>query len=149
MTCAENPELRFVISNTTEAGIAWSETERPEDQPQSSFPGKVTAFLFHRYRNFHGDPTKGLVFIPCELIDKNGDKLKQYVLRHATAWNLEPQFIDWVNDACDFCNSLVDRIVPGYPKEESGELCKKIGYSDNLLDAAELFHLWAIGSESN
>ncbi|SHO51144.1 tagaturonate reductase [Desulfopila aestuarii] len=144
LKCAENPDLRFILSNTTEAGIAWSATDKPDDQPQQSFPGKVTSFLAHRFRHFSGDTSKGLVFIPCELIDKNGDKLKEYVLRHAAAWNLDDDFIDWVNTACDFCNSLVDRIVPGYPKEEAAGLTNKTGYIDNLLDAAEIFHLWVI-----
>ena len=149
LRCAENPALRFVVSNTTEAGISWCETDRPDDQPQASFPGKVTAFLAHRFHHFNGDQTKGLVFIPCELIDKNGDKLKEYVLRHAAAWNLGEAFCNWLNSACDFCNSLVDRIVPGYPKDEAAELCQKAGYQDNLLDAAEIFHLWVIESKQD
>lgn len=142
--CAENPDLRFIISNTTEAGITWSATDKLGDRPQQSFPGKVTAFLAHRFRHFRGDTSKGLVFIPCELIDKNGDRLKDYVLRHAAAWSLGAAFTNWVNNACDFCNSLVDRIVPGYPQEEAAALSQKTGYTDNLLDAAEIFHLWVI-----
>jgi tagaturonate reductase len=149
MKCAENPELRFIVSNTTEAGISWCEEDRAEDRPQASFPGKVTAFLVHRFLHFNGDASKGLVFIPCELIDKNGDKLKGYVLRHAAAWNLGDAFSNWVNNDCDFCNSLVDRIVPGYPKEEAEALWAKAGYTDNLLDAAEIFHLWVIETNND
>ncbi|GHU21152.1 altronate oxidoreductase [Spirochaetia bacterium] len=141
--CAENPDLRFVISNTTEAGIAYNAHDRLDDTPQTSFPGKVTAFLYRRFEYFHGDPDKALVFIPCELIDKNGDKLKEIVEQYAAEWNLGDNFRVWL-DLCDFCNSLVDRIVPGYPKDEYGILCKKIGYEDTLLDAAEIFHLWVI-----
>jgi tagaturonate reductase len=141
--CAENPDLRFVISNTTEAGISYGAGDTRFDKPQRSFPGKVTAFLYRRFAYFKGDETKALVFIPCELIEKNGDKLKELVERYAAEWNLGSAFGKWL-ETCDFCNSLVDRIVPGYPKEEAEALCQKIGYTDNLLDAAEIFHLWVI-----
>ena len=143
MQCAENPDLRFVVSNTTEAGIAYRGGEGLDDAPQRSFPGKVTAFLYRRFQCFKGDPAKALVFIPCELIDKNGDKLKAIVLRCAAEWNLGDGFVRWL-EACDFCNSLVDRVVSGYPQEEAEALTKRLGYEDALLDAAELFHLWVI-----
>ncbi len=146
---AESPDLRFVVSNTTEAGIAYGPADRLEDRPQSSFPGKVTAFLYRRWRHFAGDPSKGLVFIPCELIDKNGDRLRELVLRYAGEWNLEKAFAEWVEGACDFCNSLVDRIVPGYPKDEAPALCGRAGYQDNLLVAAEIFHLWVIETKKD
>ena len=141
---ADNPDLRFVFSNTTEAGIAYDASVRLEDKPQKSFPGKVTAFLYRRFKTFNGAKEKGLIFIPCELIDKNGETLKKYVLQHAADWKLEKEFTDWVNNACDFCNSLVDRIVPGYPRAEAEKIQEKLGYSDNLLDAAESFLFWAI-----
>ncbi len=141
---ADNPSLRFVFSNTTEAGIAYDESVRLDDKPQASFPGKITAFLYRRYKTFNGDKDKGLIFIPCELIDKNGDTLKKYVLMHADAWGLEDGFKAWVKDECDFCNSLVDRIVPGYPRAEAEKIQAKLGYKDNLLDAAESFLFWAI-----
>lgn len=141
---AENPDLRFVFSNTTEAGIAYDPEVKLEDKPQKSFPGKVTAFLYKRYQAFKGDKTKGLIFIPCELIDKNGATLKKYVLAHAKDWKLEDAFISWIENACSFCNSLVDRIVPGYPRAEAEKIQQKLGYADNLLDAAESFLFWAI-----
>ena len=141
---AENPDLRFVISNTTEAGIAYHAGDRLEDRPQVSFPGKLCAFLYRRYKAFGGDASKGLVMIPCELIDKNGDNLRRIVLQYADEWKLEKEFVDWVENACDFCNSLVDRIVPGYPRAEAEKIQEKLGYSDNLLDAAESFLFWAI-----
>lgn len=147
--CAENPELRFIVSNTTEAGIAWCPTDRLKDLPQSSFPGKVAAFLYRRYRHFNGDETKGLIIIPCELIDKNGDKLKEYVLQHAKGWNLGAAFIGWIDSSCSFCNTLVDRIVPGFPTREAEKICKDLGYTDNLLAAAEIFHLWVIESQKD
>ena len=141
---AKNPDLRFIISNTTEAGIAYHEGDKLEDKPQTSFPGKVCAFLYERYKAFDGAENKGIIFIPCELIDKNGDNLKRIVLQYAHEWNLPEEFIAWVENACDFCNSLVDRIVPGYPRAEADELCARLGYKDNLLDAAEIFLLWVI-----
>jgi tagaturonate reductase len=149
MKCAENPDLRFIISNTTEAGIAWNPDDKLEDKPQASYPGKVTAFLWHRFRHFSGDPAKALVFIPCELIDKNGDKLRELVLRYASEWKLGTDFISWVSNECDFCNSLVDRIVPGYPKAEASAICERLGYTDNLLDSAEIFHLWVIETKKD
>ena len=141
---AENPDLRFIISNTTEAGIAYHEGDKLEDKPQVSFPGKVTAFLYHRFRHFNGAADKGIIAIPCELIDKNGDNLRKLVFRYAEEWGLEKEFIDWLTNACDFCNSLVDRIVPGYPRAEAEAICERLGYKDNLLDSAELFLLWVI-----
>ena len=141
---AENPDLRFVISNTTEAGIAYHAGDRLEDRPQVSFPGKLCAFLYRRYKVFGGDASKGLVMIPCELIDKNGDNLRRIVLQYADEWKLEKGFVDWVENDCDFCNSLVDRIVPGYPRAEADAICQKLGYKDNLIDTAEIFHLWVI-----
>ena len=141
---ADNPDLRFVFSNTTEAGIAYDPSVKKDDKPQASFPGKVTAFLYRRYTTFKGDRSKGLVFIPCELIDKNGIMLRKWVLKHAEDWELEKDFIDWINESCDFCCSLVDRIVPGYPRAEAEAICNKLGYQDNLLDAAEKFLFWAI-----
>lgn len=141
---AENPDLRFIISNTTEAGIAYHEGDKLDDKPQSSFPGKVCAFLYKRYCAFNGDQSKGIIAIPCELIEKNGDNLKRIVLQYAKEWNLEEGFISWVEEACDFCNSLVDRIVPGYPRAEAEELWNRLGYQDNIIDAAEIFLLWVI-----
>ena len=141
---AGNEDLRFVFSNTTEAGIAYHEGDKLEDKPQASFPGKVCAFLHKRFQVFEGAKDKGLIIIPCELIDKNGDNLKRIVKQYATEWKLEEAFMRWLDEACDFCNSLVDRIVPGYPKAEAAQICEKLGYQDNLLVSAEIFHLWVI-----
>ncbi len=141
---AKNPDLRFVISNTTEAGISYNPNDKLEDKPQTSFPGKVTVFLYERFKAFNGDESKGLIFIPCELIDKNGDNLKRIVLQYASEWKLPEAFLSWVENGCDFCNSLVDRIVPGYPRAEADKICERLGYKDNLLDAAEIFLLWVI-----
>ncbi|KZL89894.1 tagaturonate reductase [Clostridium magnum] len=141
---AENPELRFVISNTTEAGIAFDETDKLEDKPQKSFPGKLTAFLYNRFKAFGGSKESGLIIIPCELIDRNGEKLKNIILKYAELWNLGEEFVAWLNSANTFCCSLVDRIVPGYPRDRIAEITKELGYEDNLVNVAEQFHLWVI-----
>lgn len=141
---AENPELRFIFSNTTEAGIAFDENDRLEDRPQKSFPGKLTAFLHRRFKAFNGDFGKGFIIIPCELIDRNGEKLKDIVLEYAKHWNLEEEFIGWINAGNTFCSSLVDRIVPGYPKDTIGEITEELGYKDDLVVVGEQFHLWVI-----
>ncbi|MBN7574290.1 tagaturonate reductase [Clostridium beijerinckii] len=141
---AENPELRFIVSNTTEAGIAFDENDKLNEGCQKSFPGKLTAFLFRRFMVFNGDNSKGFIIIPCELIDRNGEKLKEIVLRYAEIWNLGQDFVDWINDANTFCCSLVDRIVPGYPRDTIDEVREELGYDDNLVDVGEIFHLWVI-----
>lgn len=141
---AENPELRFVFSNTTEAGISYDEKDKLCDKPQKSFPGKFTALLYHRFKAFSGQKDKGLVIIPCELIDRNGDKLKEVVLKFAKAWNLEESFVTWINEANTFCSTLVDRIVPGYPRDTIKEITAELGYVDNLVNVGEHFHLFII-----
>lgn len=139
-----NPEPRFVFSNTTEAGIAMDETDTLEMQPQKSFPGKVASMLYKRYQNFNGATDKGLIFFACELIDRNGDTLKKYVLQHAKNWKLGDDFTNWVNQSCAFCNTLVDRIVPGFPKDEIAQIQQELGFEDNLVVVGEYFHFWVI-----
>ena len=141
---AENPELRFIFSNTTEAGIAYDESDQLTDKPQKTFPGKLTAFLYHRYQTFQGDPNKGFILIPCELIEQNGQKLKEIVLRYAEQWDLGADFINWIHEGNTFCNSLVDRIVPGYPKDTIEEITEELGYRDELVVVGEQYHLWVI-----
>ena len=140
MELAADPDMRFIISNTTEAGIEYLGTEKFTDRPAKSYPAKLTQLLYHRYEL--GLP--GFILIPCELIDNNAGFLKEYVLKYAQLWQLPEGFIKWINEECDFCNSLVDRIVTGYPRDEAEELWKEIGYQDNCLDTAEIFHLWVI-----
>lgn len=139
-----NPDLRFVFSNTTEAGIAMVGADGLEMLPPTSFPGKVAALLYKRFKAFEGAIDKGLIFFACELIDKNADTLKEYVLQHAHNWNLGQEFIQWVNESCAFCNTLVDRIVPGFPKDEIVEIQQELGYEDNLVVVGEYFHFWVI-----
>lgn len=141
---AANPELRFIFSNTTEAGIVFDENDCLEDRPQRSFPGKLTAFLYERYNAFQGDKDKGLIIIPCELIERNGEKLKEIVLKYAELWYLGDDFAAWIHESNIFCNSLVDRIVPGYPRDSIEEITKELGYKDNLLVVGEQYHLWVI-----
>ena len=141
---AQNPNLRFVISNTTEAGISYNPEDNLEDAPQASFPGKLTALLYKRFHFFNGASEKGLIVIPCELIDRNGDNLKKIVLQYATDWNLDKGFVSWINNDNIFCNTLVDRIVPGYPRDKIDTIAEELGYIDNLVVEGEQFHLWVI-----
>lgn len=133
---ADNPDFRFVVSNTTEAGIAFDKTCSFDDKPCKSFPGKLTQLLYRRYRN----AMSGFVFLPCELIDNNGDELKNCVEQYARFWGLEEEFITWINKENTFLNTLVDRIVTGYPDDET----KDKHPEDKFLDTAEVFHLWVI-----
>ncbi|TXG38426.1 tagaturonate reductase [Seonamhaeicola maritimus] len=144
LAIGENPDLRFVISNTTEAGIAYNADDKLEDAPQSSFPGKLTALLYKRFQTFGGASDKGMIVIPCELIDRNGDNLKRIILQYAADWNLGDEFVEWIEQDNIFCNTLVDRIVPGYPRDKMDRITKELGYKDNLVVEGEQFHLWVI-----
>ncbi|UXP31983.1 tagaturonate reductase [Reichenbachiella agarivorans] len=144
MALAESPDLRFVLSNTTEAGIAYHDNNSMNDAPPSSFPAKVTLLLHRRYETFDGATDKGLIFIPCELIDRNGDNLKRIILQYAEEWGLSVEFKDWVEKHNIFANTLVDRIVPGYPKDKMEAITEELGYQDQLVVEGEKFHLWVI-----
>ncbi len=144
LKCAENPDIEFVVSNTTEAGIAYCGTDSLSDNPPSSYPGKLTAYLYRRFCHFHGDKSKGMTIIPCELIDRNGDHLKQVILRLASDWKLPDEFKKWIERYNVFANTLVDRVVTGYPRDEIARLTEELGYEDSLIDTGELFHLWVI-----
>lgn len=141
---AENPDLQFIISNTTEAGLVFNPMDQNPDLLPESFPAKAAALLYHRFKFFNGDPTKGIVFLPCELIEKNGDTLKKILIQFSTLWKLPDDFIEWLTKHNTFCNSLVDRIVPGFPKETIHEVQIATGFEDNLVVSAEPFHLWVI-----
>lgn len=144
MEIARSADLEVVVSNTTEAGIAYHEGDRLTDRPPVSFPAKVTAFLYERYKAFNGDPQKGLLFLPVELIDNNGAELKRIVLKYAEEWELGQEFTEWVNTANEFTSTLVDRIVTGYPRDEISYFEEKLSYKDNIIDTSELFNLWVI-----
>ena len=141
---AEQPEMRFVISNTTEAGIVFDPTCRLTDKPCSSYPGKLTQLLYHRFKTFHGDKTKGFIIFPCELIFLNGHKLKETIFQYIELWNLEEAFKAWFEEACGVYATLVDRIVPGFPRKDILAIQEKLQYNDNLVVQAEIFHLWVI-----
>lgn len=144
---AENPDLEIVISNTTEAGLAYQQSEWQPGAPILSYPGKLTAFLYRRYMAFQGDPARGLIHLPCELLDRNGERLLEIVLRHADDWDLPEAFRNWVRTANRFLNTLVDRIVTGYPADEAEGLFAKWGYADPMLTTAEPYYFWAIQGE--
>lgn len=144
LSLARNPDLRFIVSNTTEAGIAVNDVDRFEDRPPTAYPAKLTRLLYERFRHFQGAPEKGVILMPCELIDHNGAALKTAVLHFAALWKLDADFLGWIATACTFCTTLVDRIVTGYPREEADALEKELGYRDNFLVTAEYFHLFVI-----
>lgn len=146
---AKLESLRYIISNTTEAGIVYDENDKFDLCPPKSFPGKLTKFLYTRYKTFNGDTEKGLIILPVELIDDNGIHLKECVLKQINNWNLEKDFADWINEACIFTSTLVDRIVTGYPKEEIEELWQEFGYRDELIVTGEPFALWVIESSKD
>ena len=141
---AHNPDMRFVFSNTTEAGISYHAGDSVDDAPAVSYPAKLTRLLFERFSHFNGAADKGWIIIPCELIDYNGDALRELVLRYAQEWALPAAFIQWLNDANSFCSTLVDRIVTGYPRDEAAALEAELGYNDGFLDTAEHFYLFVI-----
>ena len=154
MALAEQPEIRFVISNTTEAGIAFDPACKLSDAPASSYPGKLVQLLYRRYQAFNGDPTKGLIIMPCELIFLNGHKLKECIYQYIDLWkedlgNDYEGFREWFTKYNYVCATLVDRIVPGFPRKEIADIQQKIGYKDNLVVQAEIFHLWVIERPEN
>ena len=138
---AINPELQFIISNTTEAGIQFSAEDKDVNVLASTFPGKLVQLLFHRFNNRFNN---GLIVLPTELIEHNGDELKSKVQQYAQHWSLPSEFSLWLNAHVTFCNTLVDRIVSGFPKKSKEILFDELGYSDELVVEAEWFHLWVI-----
>ena len=139
LALAENPDARFIISNTTESGIVFRPEDKMTDAPPASFPAKLTLLLKRRFDLGLG----GFILLPCELIDRNGDNLKKTVLQYADLWGLGDSFVDWVEKENVFCNTLVDRINTGYPKDEALDL----GYEDKMVNTSEFFHLWVIETD--
>ncbi len=142
--CAKNPNLRFIVSNTTEAGIEYKTNQNAEDFAGTTFPGRLAMFMKARF----DAGLDGFVFLPCELIDKNGDNLKECVLKYAADWGYGDEFVKWVKEKNCFTNTLVDRIVTGYPRGNAKEMEEKFGYLDNMIDTAEIFHLWVIEGDA-
>ena len=143
---AENPSLELIVSNTTEFGIAFDGSETSGKAMYKNYPAKLTDFLFHRWKHFGAGA--GLAVLPCELIESNGKKLKECVLKYAELWNLGEDFVRWLEGNVTFADTLVDRIVSGYPKAEAGEICARLGYTDTLLDVCEPFFLWVIEADA-
>lgn len=140
LALAKNPDFRFIFSNTTEAGISYVAEDKPTDTPPSSYPAKLTVLLYERFKA----GLNGFLIIPCELIEKNGETLEKIILQYAMDWNLGDSFVNWVKEENHFFNTLVDRIVTGYPRDEKTDL----EYEDNMLDTSELFHLWVIEGDT-
>jgi len=148
LALAEDPSLKFVVSNTTEAGLVYRPEELEEGQPIQSFPGKLTKLLYNRYLHFNGAPDRGLICLPCELLERGGDELRACVLKYSGDWGYPESFKQWINDHNRFLNTLVDRIVTGYPDALQAEAWfSEWGYSDPQLTTAEPYHLWAIEAE--
>lgn len=144
LALARDPNIRFVFSNTTEAGISYVESDSLNDAPPASFPAKLTRLLFERFTHFSGAADKGWVLLPCELIDYNGEALQELVLRYAQQWALPAAFTQWLQNSNTFCSTLVDRIVTGYPRSEIDSLQEELGYQDSFFDSAEHFYLFVI-----
>ena len=154
MALAEQPDIRFVISNTTEAGIHFDPSCKLTDAPAASYPGKLTQLLYRRFKAFNGDARKGLIFFPCELIFLNGHHLKECILQYIELWKEDfgkdyERFKNWFVKYNYVCATLVDRIVPGFPRKDIGRLQKRAGYVDNMMVQAEIFHLWVIEKPTN
>ena len=141
---AKEEALEFIISNTTESGIAYDENDSLTMQPPNSFPAKLTMLLYERFKHFKGDLAKGLTIIPCELINYNATTLKEIILKYMEDWQLDSTFKLWLLQSCSFHNTLVDRIVPGYPMQDIEQYNAQLPYKDNLIVTAESFFLWVI-----
>jgi len=149
LSLARTPGLEFIFSNTTEVGIAVEEGDRLDAEPPPSFPGKLTRFLLERGRAFRYADDAAPVVLPCELIERNGDRLRELVLTLATRWKVEREFADWIGRAVPFCNTLVDRIVPGRPDDaRRSELEQTLGFRDDMMIAAEPYRLFAIEAKA-
>ncbi len=147
LSYAKSDDLEIIISNTTEAGIALDTTDTDFSKCPKSFPGKLLALLKARYDHFGGDMSKGLAIVPCELIDHNGDELKRVLLELCKIHNMDKAFVDWLVGANHFTSTLVDRIVPGYPRDSAEQICEETGFKDNNIVKGEIFHLWVLQKE--
>lgn len=141
---AHNPDMRYIVSNTTEAGIVYTGKDNFDDAPQASFPGKLTRLLYERFAALGGAKGTGFIILPVELIDNNGRNLLECVLKTAKQWELSQTFTQWIMEENVFTSTLVDRIVTGYPRDDAKEIGEKLGYEDFLLNTAEPFGLWVI-----
>ncbi len=144
LALARQPDIRFVVSNTTEAGIVFDETDKLTDDVPVTFPAKLTVFLLERYKQFNGAADKGCIILPCELNENNGTMLRRCVFDYVKLWQLDDGFKTWLEENNVFCNTLVDRIVPGFPHDRAEAIREQVGYDDQLLVEGEQYHSWAI-----
>lgn len=149
LKCAENPDIEIVFSNTTEAGLKYNPDDTMQMEPPLSYPAKLTLYLYHRYQHFNGDIHKGMYIIPCELLEDNGVLLKNIILKYVKQWQLPDEFKSWVENNNKFYNTLVDRVVSGYPKDEIVQLTKELNYEDQLIACGEPFHFFAIEGDKS
>lgn len=149
LALAKEEELEFVFSNTTETGIAFDETETSYEGPHKNFPAKVAVLLYERFKYFNGAADKGLRIIPCELIEDNAFVLRDIIIKYAQLWNLEDTFVDWIHQNNYFHNTLVDRIVPGYPKDDAESYEDQLDYEDQMMVVSETFLLFVIQEAGN
>ena len=154
MGLADQPEIRFVISNTTEAGITFNAESKFTDTPCENYPARLTQLLYRRFKTFNGAADKGLIIMPCELIFENGHHLKDCINRTIDLWKEDlgadyEAFKNWFNTYNYVCATLVDRIVPGFPRKEINQIQEKLGYKDNVVVQGEAFHLWVIEKPEN
>ena len=147
LALARQPGIRFIFSNTTESGIVFSADDALADEPPATFPAKLTRFLYERFLHFGGAQDKGCIIIPTELIVDNASRLREIILEYASLWRLKPDFAAWVKAHNVFCNTLVDRIISGFPQADAQRLFAQLGYADRLLAAGELYHSWIIEAE--
>ena len=146
MNTASLPDCRFVVSNTTESGICYEFVDWKEDQVPSSFPAKLAHWLFRRFKVFNGDPSKGMIILPTELIEDNGKNLRTDILQHAEDWKLPKGFTEWIKNSNYFCNTLVDRIVSGFPEQNYQQIQQGLGFYDQQIVVGENYHQWVIES---
>ncbi|WP_439778163.1 tagaturonate reductase, partial [Muribaculum intestinale] len=154
LALADQPEMRFVISNTTEAGIVFDPECKFADRPASSYPGRLTQLLYRRYTTFNGAPDKGFIIMPCELIFENGHHLRDAIIKYIDLWKDDfgadyEGFKAWFEKYNYVCATLVDRIVPGFPRKDIANIQQKLGYVDNVVVQGEVFHLWVIERPCN
>lgn len=149
MKLASNPDIRFVFSNTTEAGIVFDSNCKLEDRPAKTYPGKLTQLLYERFKIFEGAQDKGFIIFPCELIFHNGQELRNTIIKYSHLWELGKDFEKWFSEACGIYSTLVDRIVPGFPKNNLDQLLERIDIDDKLIVNGEVFHQWVIEAPSS
>jgi tagaturonate reductase len=144
LALARQPEIRFIVSNTTEAGIVFDASDKLTDDVPVTFPAKLTVFLLERYKQFDGAADKGCIILPCELNENNGTMLRRCVLDYVNLWQLDDGFKTWLEESNVFCNTLVDRIVPGFPYDRAEAIREQVGFDDQLLVEGEQYHSWVI-----